>query len=589
MIMQTQVLFFLKRITTMAFFWFSGVLITISTSYIQAADQDEVEQFITKAMTTKPITGEPYELQGNRIVFTNWYFIRPGVLLWLDEDGNYVNRAEQDAENPKYGPWDAQVKRPSSPYGIEIVAQRAKRVGPILKREKPWEADEVLLRTIIKEGDKYRAWGKSKPGGNCYFESSDGMSWERPNLGLKEFKGSRENNLLTSSPSGCVFIDPTAPPEERYKSVGGPKISFEQFKSIVENRPDDWITRSVRGSWRNPIKIRGIVGGVSPDGIHWKERPEPFTAEYSDGMETGYYDHQLKKYVLYVRTYFVGNRSPRWSGDPQARTWAGELYGSGRRAIGRMESDNFNNFSVSEPVIVPQPGEVRPSEHFYTSIYTTIPGAPEHHLMFPAIWDTRDDVSSIGLWSSHDGKVWNRVPGPPLLETAPFGEWDGGNLFTFPNLIELPNGDFALPYRGDNLPHKYPRGYRERYSGYAVWPKGRIVAVEAKETAEFSVVGIIPPGRTLRINALTQRAGGIRVEIFRKKAAMIPGYIFEEMHTIDEIIPGRTFENCDIIQGDQLWKTVTWKGEADLGFEEGEGIVISFKMDRAKIFGIDFE
>lgn len=166
--MQTQVLFFLKRIKTMACFWFSAVLITISASFIQAAYQDEMEQFITKAMTTKPITGEPYELQGNRIVFTNWYFIRPGVLLWLDEDGNYVNRAEQGAENPKYGPWDAQVKRPSSPHGIEIVAQRAKRVGPILKREKPWEADEVLLRTIIKEGDKYRAWGSSKPGGSPF-------------------------------------------------------------------------------------------------------------------------------------------------------------------------------------------------------------------------------------------------------------------------------------------------------------------------------------------------------------------------------------------------------------------------------------
>jgi hypothetical protein len=133
------------------------------------------------------------------------------------------------------------------------------------------------------------------------------------------------------------------------------------------------------------------------------------------------------------------------------------------------------------------------------------------------------------------------------------------------------------------MPHKYPRGDLEQYSGYAVWPKGRMVAVEAKEIGEFTIVGIIPPGRKLKINALTQRAGGIRVQIHRKKEGIIPDY------AVDEVIPGRSFEECDVVQGDQFWKTVTWNGEADLGFTEGDGVVISFKMDRAKIFGVEFE
>jgi hypothetical protein len=83
-----------------------------------------------------------------------------------------------------------------------------------------------------------------------------------------------------------------------------------------------------------------------------------------------------------------------------------------------------------------------------------------------------------------------------------------------------------------------------------------------------------PPGKTLKVNALTKRAGGIRVELATQK---------------EEILPGRSFEECDPIQGDQFWKTVTWKGESDLGIEEGDAVVIRFKMDRAKLYGIEFE
>ena len=36
-------------------------------------------------------TGEPYELAGRRLVFTNWRFIRPGHLRWNDDEGRNVS------------------------------------------------------------------------------------------------------------------------------------------------------------------------------------------------------------------------------------------------------------------------------------------------------------------------------------------------------------------------------------------------------------------------------------------------------------------------------------------------------------------
>ena len=76
---------------------------------------------VLEVLETAPFSGEPYELQGKRIVFTNWYLVRPGVLLWLDEKGKYVNMLTE----PDYDPWEVQAERPSSPYGIEIVTQPA--------------------------------------------------------------------------------------------------------------------------------------------------------------------------------------------------------------------------------------------------------------------------------------------------------------------------------------------------------------------------------------------------------------------------------------------------------------------------------
>jgi hypothetical protein len=41
--------------------------------------------------------------------------------------------------------------------------------------------------------------------------------------------------------------------------------------------------------------------------------------------------------------------------------------------------------------------------------------------------------------------------------------------------------------------------------------------------------------------------------------------------------------------GDQFWSTVTWKGQDDLGFKPGSAIVLKFKLDKAAIYGLEFD
>jgi hypothetical protein len=284
------------------------------------------------------------------------------------------------------------------------------------------------------------------------------------------------------------------------------------------------------------------------------------------------YNTTLKKYVLYTRKWYAGPMAANVESLPLLDK--GQRFKvMGRRAIGYAESDTYGDFPLSQLLLKPS-YDWPPHHVLYNVAYTTIPGASDHHLIFSAVWDTSEDTTYLAMASSHDGRVWGWMPGGPLMHTAEFGEWDGGCMFWRPSLLELENGDFVLPYNGFNYPHKYPRGDWRYAVGYAVWPKGRLVALEAPAEGQFTMAGLMAPGRTLRINALTKRAGHIRIGVARLDGTFLPG---------------RSFEDAKPIIGDQFWVPVSWTNGVDLGFEDGQPICLRFKMEKAKIFGLQFD
>ncbi|HQK95727.1 MAG TPA: hypothetical protein PLD23_19675, partial [Armatimonadota bacterium] len=165
------------------------------------------------------------------------------------------------------------------------------------------------------------------------------------------------------------------------------------------------------------------------------------------------------------------------------------------------------------------------------------------------------------------------LPGGPVLTTAAFGEFDGGCVFAHPNLLELPNGDFALPYTGYLFPHKYPRGQWRFSPGYAVWPKGRLVALEALEHGEFATVALRVKGTKLRLNVSTKRGGRVLVEAARGNG---------------EPLPGRDFAHAVPIIGDHQAAPVVWDGQEELGAGAEEAIILRFRLHMAALYAIDF-
>ena len=119
--------------------------------------------------------------------------------------------------------------------GVEFRVNPPVKRGCILRGEGPWENGYFGgLPTVLDDGTGeyklyYGAWPVLDPKeltwqntwdiySSCLATSTDGIHWEKPNLGLVEYNGSTDNNILPLR-QVChhVFLDPNAPPEQRYK------------------------------------------------------------------------------------------------------------------------------------------------------------------------------------------------------------------------------------------------------------------------------------------------------------------------------------------------------------------------------------
>jgi len=503
---------------------------------------------------------QPYELEGKRLVFTSWAFVRPCGPPWTDRASESALAAESDN-----GDQDSALH---TPWGVRIRAHKpSERRKLVIAPEKPWEsAPIVIAECIVEDNGVYKAWAECSAG-PCYLESDDGLTWRRPIVGLVEFRSSKENNLIPSAPKRNVFIDPSS--EYRYKSVWEASFNQDEFDAYRQRRPDAWSTMAKR-QIGNEVRYVGLKGAVSRDGFTWEEIDHPLVIDHTDTVNVGYYDARREKYIIYVRKWNTLPRAPGYMPD----TWDSWL-AHGRRCIGRIEADDFRNLPLSQLIVEPSP-EMPPTFGLYTNCFTWIPEAPDLFLMFPAAYDVIDDTTQTWIASSLDGKAWHWIPGNPLFETAPFGQWDGGCLFAYPPLMELGDGSFALPYIGANVPHKYPRGLVKTDWAYAIWPHGRLIAIEAEERGEFATVPMIPPGQKLYINALTKRTGYVRVALQR-------------CGDTTEIVPGRGFKEAIAVVGDHPRTLVRWQDTDKLGVKPGEAVSLLFKLNQAEIFSLAFE
>jgi hypothetical protein len=148
--------------------------------------------------------------------------------------------------------------------GVELKMQRPeKHAGnPIVTRGDEAAPDSIRAQqpAVVRVGERWQMWysahDESRVHRVAYAESDDGIHWRKPNLGLVEYKGSRDNNLVAAQPglnTVSVLYDPEAPPERRYVMAG------EDMRWWGKQGGAGW---SLDGPSMTRID-------VSPDGLRW--------------------------------------------------------------------------------------------------------------------------------------------------------------------------------------------------------------------------------------------------------------------------------------------------------------------------------
>ena len=384
--------------------------------------------------------------------------------------------------------------------------------------------------TVFQDGDRFRMYYNTDggtPNVACYAESKDGILWTKPSLGLAEFKGSRENNIVWSGGGAVLFApfkdtNPAAPPHQRYKALIG--------------------------------EGGGLLGLVSPDGIHWKEiRQEPFlTKGPFDSLNLAFWDAMQKQYVCYLRE-FVG----------------------GVRHIRRGTSQDFLGWTAARTIDLGG----APKEHLYTNATTAYFRAPHIYLAFPMRFVpsrtlVKDFFGKVGVsdgvfMTSRDGVHWNRRFMEAFIRPGlDQDNWTARNLITAWGI--LPTGE-------DELSLYYTEHYRHataRIRRASLRLDGFVSAGAPYRGGELLTKPLVFEGKELVLNYSTSAAGSIRVEVLDAGGKPVNG------HTLDD---------CPEIYGDRIEGVVSWTGGTDVSQLAGRPIRLRFVMIDADLYSLRFK
>ena len=186
--------------------------------------------------------------------------------------------------------------------GARLEMHRPQPREVAIRFDRPWELESPGYATIVRDAAKglfrmyYRSTLTSPSFGmkrdtprrqvTCYAESKDGIEWTRPSLGLVEFEGSMDNNIMwegVGSHNFSVMLDgnPDCPPDARYKAVGRGRP--------LANEPSPY--------------QHGLYALKSPDGIHWQTiKDEPVITDGKfDSHNLMFWDSVLGAYRAYWR------------------------------------------------------------------------------------------------------------------------------------------------------------------------------------------------------------------------------------------------------------------------------------------------
>lgn len=418
---------------------------------------------------------------------------------------------------------------------------------PVLLPEMPWERHGIWVwLSVAFEDGVYKMWYSACNGGwhLCLATSRDGIHWERPELDVETPGGRKSNIVFSNFPGmehhpGCVFLDPHAPPAERYKYIyGGKRI--------------------------DPRGYLGIDGAVSADGIHWHSAGDQgIIPWYTDTMNICFWDEDQQKYVAFVR-------DDGYAFDPATAKISGPFVA---RAIGRSESADFRHFPVPERVL--QPDDKDPADtDLYNSAALKYPWAERSYFLFPSQYNHRSDNLDIQLCFSRDGKQFSRSWRQPFIPLGEAGAFDSRTIYLGAGIV--PAGDsLYLYYGGFSVGHNGTAGGTDLGGiGMARIRRDGFVSQDAPpQGASLTTKPLRFDGDQLVLNYDAGSGGELRVALLDEAGKPLSGY------TQDECLP---------LYGNSVQHVVNWKQGADLSALRGQPVRLRFTGRALKLYSFRF-
>lgn len=339
-------------------------------------------------------------------------------------------------------------------------------------------ANSLEYGTVIKDGDLYRLYTREGRGAKFdgdstevtrYCESSDGIHWKHPQLGLFDIDGNKNNNVILNEPPFChnfaPFLDhnPNHQPSQKFKALAGTVKS-------------------------------GLFAFASEDGIHWNKLQNTpviqYTKEYAfDSQNVSFWSEAEQKYVCYFR-HFLDNKL---------------------RSVCRTESKDFIHWSPPRPL---QPN--LPGEHIYTTLTQPYFRAPHIYIATPTRFHPERGESTDILFMSARGparfdrtfrEAWIR----PGLDP---NRWGNRSNYAAWNIVQTSETEMSL----------YTTPFRRfvmRLDGIASLHAGFDPGEMITKPIQFS-------GSHLELNYSTSAGGNIRIEIQDELGNVIPGFSIDD-------------------------------------------------------------
>ena len=483
-----------------------------------------------------------------------------------------------------------------------IMNQAKKRGEPVLVGDRPWEKfGAEIYGTVRHEGDRFRMWYQAwpyvPPRGVSYLvayaESKDGINWEKPDLGLVEFEGSKENNLtnLYRHQPSILFTGDLAT-AGRAGDDGGGDGDGRRYGAI------GYVTGRLCSEMPGFTKMPGYYTAYSADGLNWQENIDapnrPEIPHYGD-----------------VGSFIRDETDGSFIGTVKTLQRVGLAT---RRCVYYTQSRDFHNWTPPRLILAPDELDeylARAQDFHSVDFYgMTLWRYPGLWLGFLWVFYIREPFQTTGVrnafgeWGlnvglygrvevqlaySYDGYYWLRAPGrKPFIAWGERGDFDAGGIYTasHPVIVDDKMFIYYTGTRREHGCHKHPPAgggdgdhpvyeisiglaeiMRDRFLGFSSDGEG-LLEIEVEPDQEMW------RNSSIYVNASCPH-GYVKAEILDENKEVLPGY------SVDE---------CTPFTGDAVRGKISWPGgkleQAEKAAPKGN-VIIRFHLYNADFWGFE--